>query len=174
MNTYYSTLEVHETATQEQIKAAFRIMVKKWHPDLNAPENQAKCTIQMQHINQAYSVLQDPNSRAQYDALLRSIRASEVARPQSYQQYARRPGNPQKPTANGANTPKDPTPAPTPVPSTFVAVAKDIAKVSWELFKIVFKATCTIVKYTFFISFFFILIPLMFSGNGYDDRERRY
>ena len=172
-NTYYYILEVQETASREQIKAAYRAMVKKLHPDVNAPEQHDECTMRMQYINHAYSVLADPNSRSNYDALLRSIRAQEYARAQSYQQYARGPGNPQNHTAN-ATYARDPNPAPTPVPNTFAAVAKDIGKVSWQLFKIIFKATCTIVKYTFIISFCFILLPLMFSGNGYDDRERRY
>ena len=173
MNTYYRTLEVHEAATQEQIKAAYKTMVKRWHPDINPPPKGPECTMRMQHINKAYSVLQDPNSRAQYDTLLRSIRAQEYARAQSYQQYTRRPGNPQNHTIN-ATYAKDPNPSPTPQPTGFAAVAQDIGKVSWQLFKMIFKATCTIVKYTFIISFFFILVPLLFSGNGYDDRDRRY
>lgn len=173
-NTYYYILEVQETASQEQIKAAYRAMVKKWHPDVNDAKRCDECNMRMQYINHAYSVLADPNSRTQYDALLRSIRAQEYARAQSYQSYARGPGNPQKPTANAAYTQRDPNPAPTPQPTGFVAVSKDIAKVSWQLFKMVFKATCTIVKYTFIISFFLILVPLLFSGNGYDDGERRY
>ena len=174
-NTHYCILEVHETATQEQIKAAYSTMFKRWHPDLNSLKKGSECTICMQHINKAYSVLQDPNSRAQYDNLLRSIRSSEATRAQSFQTYNSRPGNPKGSTGNGtyARDP-NPSPAPAPQPTGFTAIAKDIGIVSWQLFKLVFKASCTIVKYTFFISFFFILIPLMFSGNGYDDRERRY
>ena len=174
-NTYYYILEVQETASHEQIKAAYRAKVKKWHPDVCSPEKHDECTMRMQYINHAYSVLQDPNSRAQYDNLLRSIRSSEATRAQSFQTYNSRPGNPKSSTGNGtyARDP-NPSPAPAPQPTGFTAIAKDIGIVSWQLFKLVFKASCTIVKYTFFISFFFILIPLMFSGNGYDDRERRY
>lgn len=173
-NTYYYILEVQEAASQEQIKAAYRAMVKKWHPDVNDTKRCNECTMRMQYINHAYSVLGDPNSRAQYDGLLRSIRAQEYTRAQSYQSYARGPGNPQSTSSNAAYTPKDPNPAPTPQATGFVAMVKDIGKVSWLLFKMVFKATCTVVKYTFIICFFFILVPLLFSGNGYDDRERRY
>ena len=110
-NTHYCILEVHETATQEQIKAAYSTMFKRWHPDLNSLKKGSECTICMQHINKAYSVLQDPNSRAQYDNLLRLIRSSEAPRAQSYQTYTSRPVNPKSSTGNSTYA-RDPNPSP--------------------------------------------------------------
>lgn len=44
-NTYYYILEVQETASQEQIKAAYRAMVKKWHPDVNDAKRCDECNM---------------------------------------------------------------------------------------------------------------------------------
>jgi len=58
---YYETLKVAETATQEDIKLAYRIQAKEFHPDKEGdPEI-------MSMINEAYSVLGDPEKRAYYD-----------------------------------------------------------------------------------------------------------
>ncbi len=61
---YYKTLKIPKTATQEQIKNQFRLLVKKWHPDRN-PDSTSK--EKMAEINKAYEVLSDKKRRKNYD-----------------------------------------------------------------------------------------------------------
>ena len=61
---YYKTLKIPKTATQEQIKNQFRLLVKKWHPDRN-PDSASK--EKMAEINKAYEVLSDKKRRKNYD-----------------------------------------------------------------------------------------------------------
>ena len=61
---YYKTLKIPKTATQEQIKNQFRLLVKEWHPDRN-PDSASK--EKMAEINKAYEVLSDKKRRKNYD-----------------------------------------------------------------------------------------------------------
>ena len=62
---YYDILQVHPKAEKEVIKAAYRKLAAKYHPDMNkAPDAMEK----MKQINAAYEVLSDPAKRAVYDA----------------------------------------------------------------------------------------------------------
>jgi curved DNA-binding protein len=61
---YYKVLGVQRTATEEQIKKAFRQLARKHHPDLNKASDAAT---RMQEINEAHDVLRDPEKRAAYD-----------------------------------------------------------------------------------------------------------
>ncbi|MBV6342611.1 DnaJ C-terminal domain-containing protein [Candidatus Magnetobacterium casense] len=72
---YYSTLEVGKSATQEEIKKAYRKLARKYHPDLNpgSPWAEAK----FKEINEAYDTLGDPKKRAEYDNPVRSAFASD-------------------------------------------------------------------------------------------------
>ena len=63
---YYRTLEVPRDATAEQIKKAFRKFARKYHPDVSKEPN---AEARMKEINEAYTVLSDPERRAAYDAL---------------------------------------------------------------------------------------------------------
>jgi len=64
---YYEILGVPRTATQEEIKAAFRRLARKYHPDLNPGDKQAE--EKFKEINEAYEVLGDPKKRELYDRL---------------------------------------------------------------------------------------------------------
>lgn len=63
----YSTLGVSQQASQEEIKKAFRNLAIKHHPDKSSPENKEDCEKKFKEINEAYSVLSDPQKRRIYD-----------------------------------------------------------------------------------------------------------
>lgn len=62
---YYQVLGVDKTASQDDIKKAFRKLVRKYHPDLNPNDPTAKDKFQA--INEANEVLSDPEKRKKYD-----------------------------------------------------------------------------------------------------------
>src|ERR1700734_1327424 len=62
---YYETLEVERTADDSKLKAAFRKLAMKWHPDKNPGD--ASSEIRFKEINEAYEVLKDGEKRAAYD-----------------------------------------------------------------------------------------------------------
>src|SRR3954469_5201961 len=62
---YYETLEVDRTADESKLKAAFRKLAMKWHPDKNPGD--ATSEIKFKEINEAYEVLKDGDKRAAYD-----------------------------------------------------------------------------------------------------------
>lgn len=75
MRTHYDNLKVAENAPIEVIRAAYRALCQKMHPDKN-PGNADAHRI-MQILNDAYTVLSDPASRAAYDDRLRAARQRE-------------------------------------------------------------------------------------------------
>ncbi len=62
---YYDILGVPKTASDEEIKAAYRKLAKKYHPDLNQGNEQAAETFK--EISAAYDTLSDPQKKAAYD-----------------------------------------------------------------------------------------------------------
>ena len=62
---YYKTLGVSTTATEQEIKKAFRKLAQKYHPDKNSGDLSAEQ--RFKEINEAYSVLSDEEKRKQYD-----------------------------------------------------------------------------------------------------------
>jgi len=64
---FYQILGVPPTASHEQIRAAYRLLARQHHPDLNPGMPHAEETFKM--INVAYEVLKDPERRAKYDLL---------------------------------------------------------------------------------------------------------
>src|SRR6266496_4758925 len=62
---YYETLEVDRNADESKLKAAFRKLAMKWHPDKNPGD--ATSEMRFKEINEAYDVLKDGNKRAAYD-----------------------------------------------------------------------------------------------------------
>lgn len=66
MTTHYDTLQVKDNASQEVIKGAYRYLSQKWHPDKN-PDNREDSERVLKSINQAYSVLSNPDKRRAHD-----------------------------------------------------------------------------------------------------------
>lgn len=64
--TYYKRLGVKPTATEKEIKKAYRKMAMKYHPDKN-PTNKEESEKKIKLINEAYEVLGDKKKREQYD-----------------------------------------------------------------------------------------------------------
>ena len=62
---YYQILGVDKTASQSDIKKAYRKLARKFHPDLNPDDSKAKD--KFQEINEANEVLSDPEKRKKYD-----------------------------------------------------------------------------------------------------------
>merc|ERR1711871_1613766 len=64
----YDRLSVSPSASENDIKKAYRKLSIKWHPDKN-PNNKEEATKQFQQISEAYSVLSDSEKRQQYDQM---------------------------------------------------------------------------------------------------------
>ncbi len=62
---YYSLLDVPKTASEDDIKKAYRKLARKHHPDLNP--NDAEANKKFQQINEANEILGDPDKRKKYD-----------------------------------------------------------------------------------------------------------
>ncbi|CAN0599673.1 unnamed protein product, partial [Ectocarpus sp. 12 AP-2014] len=62
---YYKILELDKTATQADIKKAYRKLARKLHPDLNPNDKSAQ--EKFQRVNEANEVLSDPEKRKKYD-----------------------------------------------------------------------------------------------------------
>lgn len=67
-STLYAVLAIKQAASQDDIKAAWRKQVKRFHPDINSDEDAGWMTVQ---INHAYEVLRNPMTRRKYDAGLK-------------------------------------------------------------------------------------------------------
>src|SRR5215470_3539286 len=79
---YYETLGVSKTATEDEIKSAFRKLARKHHPDVAKDKKSAE--ERFKEINEAYEVLSDPDKRQKYDQMGQSY--------QSWQQAGGQPG----------------------------------------------------------------------------------
>ena len=76
---YYAALGVARTASEDEIKKAYRKLVRKYHPDVSKePDADART----KELNEAYGVLSDPEKRAAYDELGKGgYRAGQEFRP---------------------------------------------------------------------------------------------
>lgn len=82
MENYYEILEVSKNASKEVIEKAYKVLAKKYHPDLQEPANKKISEEKMKLINEAYEILSDDNKRRNYNIELenkeKAIREQQV------------------------------------------------------------------------------------------------
>jgi hypothetical protein len=71
-------LGVAPDASQEQLKAAHRALIRRHHPDLAPPAERAAATRRVQDLNVAYGLVRDPQRRAEYDRARRAGKAADL------------------------------------------------------------------------------------------------
>ena len=81
-NTLYEMLEVSENASDEVIEKAYKVLAKKYHPDLQKEQNKKSAEIKMKKINEAYEILGNKEKRREYDLKLQMEREEEKIRNQ--------------------------------------------------------------------------------------------
>jgi len=79
----YAVLGLLRDATQAQVSAAYRALLRRYHPDTRAPDNPVESDAALQRVIAAYAILRDPVRRFDYDQqTTQRIRASRApARP---------------------------------------------------------------------------------------------
>ena len=74
---YYQVLGVRESASDDEMKKAYRVCAMKWHPDrYSGPDANEKMAL----INEAYTILRDREARCKYDAELARLDFSHYFR----------------------------------------------------------------------------------------------
>jgi hypothetical protein len=93
MQTPYETLGLPKTAKPEQIKRAYRMLVKRFHPDLfpSGSDTQFEAGERLRQINVAYGILSKSHKRSAYDAKIKK-RGSPYAEPKP--EYCNKCGKP--------------------------------------------------------------------------------
>lgn len=84
---HYDTLNVSRIASPEVIRAAYKALAQKYHPDRNSSHDAA---LRMKEINLAYEVLSDPDKRRRYDETLEPEpreRSSNQIKPEDLEVY---------------------------------------------------------------------------------------
>ncbi|MFT4032442.1 MAG: DnaJ C-terminal domain-containing protein [Siphonobacter sp.] len=85
---YYKILGLDKSASDEDIKKAYRKLARKYHPDVNP--NNAEATLTFQQVNEANEVLSDPEKRKKYDQYGENWQQSEQY--EAYEQARRAQG----------------------------------------------------------------------------------
>ena len=77
-DTLYEVLEVSENASQEVIEKAYKVLVKRYHPDLQQESEKKKAEEKIKKINEAYDILGNDEKRKEYDEALKAEREQEA------------------------------------------------------------------------------------------------
>lgn len=70
MKNYYKILQIDKDASSEIIKVAYKLLVKKYHPDLKEGEAKIDAEEKIKQINEAYDILSNPSKKTEYDQTL--------------------------------------------------------------------------------------------------------
>ena len=129
MHDYYKTLGLSSAATREEIRRAYRILARRYHPDVNP----GKATDEkFRQISEAYEVLSNPEQRRQYDGERETHDTFTSAFDKAHQAYrkqqaaVKRPSQPKPPPQQNPR----PTPQPPPRPQPQSQPDPKIARVS--------------------------------------------
>lgn len=104
MKKYYEILEVNEKASKEVIEKAYKVLAKKYHPDLYTASKKIYADQKIKEINEAYQILSDDFLREQYDNELYKQNQSKYQK--DYEEKAKVKVNKEKHT-NQENRKKD-------------------------------------------------------------------
>lgn len=80
MSNLYELLEVSEKASKEIIEKAYKVLAKRYHPDLQEEKDKKQAEEKMKQINEAYTILIDDERRKAYDIELNAKRQEEIQR----------------------------------------------------------------------------------------------
>jgi len=87
MKTLYEILEVSENASKEIVEKAYKVLAKKYHPDLQEEGDKQEAEKKMKQINEAYEVLSNEEKRKEYDVKLIQERKQEEVQEQTQTEY---------------------------------------------------------------------------------------
>ena len=104
LRTHYDNLKVARDAPAEVIRAAYRVLAQRYHPDVNSSADAARI---MSIINEAYSVLSDPRRRAAHDAWIEEQLVKEAIE-EAAAGVPGRTGAPSSPSPNAEERPAGP------------------------------------------------------------------
>lgn len=114
MPSHYAALGLPRDFAPELLKKNFRALAMRWHPDRNHG-NEEEATEKFKAINEAYTVLSDPERRRKYDVELMMRRhATAAARSGATPRGPTPPSRTQAPAGGGQTRPSVPKPMPTP------------------------------------------------------------
>lgn len=80
MSNLYELLEVSEKASKEVIEKAYKVLAKRYHPDLQEEKDKKQAEEKMKQINEAYTILIDDEKRKAYDIELNAKKQEEIQR----------------------------------------------------------------------------------------------
>lgn len=121
MHDHYKTLGLSSAATREEIRRAYRILARRYHPDVNPGKGTED---KFRQISEAYEVLSDPERRKQFDDE-RDLRDTFTsAFDKAHQAYKRQQAAVKKPVKPKPPPQPKPRPAPQPPPQPEPKVAK--------------------------------------------------
>lgn len=78
MKDYYEILEVNETASKETIERVYKLLVKKYHPDLQPPESKKSGEEKIKQLSEAYEILSDDVKKIEYDIKLKEYKIEKM------------------------------------------------------------------------------------------------